>query len=231
MCSRCNPQVDGIPIATFDTPSSPTTVNAGTLSTEVKNSLLKINPGQEGPFAAFMANLITKEDVPFTLRGNVDATFTTKAPFVGPFRVTNIGFDSPISLRGCASFPKIDYLEQVSLTFDPATGFYTLESLVNINNPSQLVLNLGDISFQTIDKAGLSVGTTIFKNMNLEMGDKQFTAVTTITVKTAYDALIANGDTFTFQGSKDSSANPILAESLKSLTTQVVIPKLKPVAA
>ncbi|KAF9928085.1 hypothetical protein BGZ65_006424, partial [Modicella reniformis] len=163
----------------------------------------------------------------FTIRGSADATISTSGgPFIQKtFQVTNIGFGSPITLKGCSSFPKVDYLSQDSLTFDSNTGVFTLTSQVNVYNPSNFVLDLGEVSLETV-KNSLVIGITVLKDMKLNMGDNHLTAITTSTNKEVYEALINAGDTFTLQGYKGSSKNPILTESLQAFKSQVVVPKL-----
>ncbi|KAF9953157.1 hypothetical protein BGZ65_004848, partial [Modicella reniformis] len=162
----------------------------------------------------------------FTIRGSADVTVSTSGgPFIQKsFQITNVGFESSITLKGCSSFPKIDYLSQESLTFDSNTGVFTLTSLVNVYNPSQFGFDLGEVSLETV-KNSLVIGITVLKDMKLNMGDNHLTAITTSTSKEVYEALINTGDTFTLQGFKGSSANLILVEGLKAFKVQVVVPK------
>ncbi|KAF9363909.1 hypothetical protein BGX34_003001, partial [Mortierella sp. NVP85] len=145
-------------------------------------------------------------------------------------RITAIGFKSDITLKGCNSFPKIDYLEQVSLTLDSATGVFTLTSLINVENLSQSDLTLGDVTFQTTDKNGLVVGDTVIKGIRLKLGSNQFTAITTSSNKELYDALTTVGTTITISGTDHSSPNPFVAAAVKNVKAQVVVPKLKSAA-
>jgi len=179
-----------------------------------------------------MAALVSKPEHTFVLRGTFDAIVKTNAPAPVPesVRITGIGFKSNITLKGCNNFPKVDYLEQVSLTLDSATGVFTLTSLVNVDNPSQLDLTLGDVTFQTADKNGLVVGDTVIKGMSLKMGSNQLTAITTSSNKELYDALTTVGATITLSGTDRSSPNPFVTTGVKSVRITIVVPKLKPAA-
>ncbi|KAK3817294.1 MAG: hypothetical protein J3Q66DRAFT_339455 [Benniella sp.] len=223
---------NGIAIATFDTPPSAVDIIDNTYSSVVKPSTLTVLPGQNEAFGVFMAALISKSEHTFVLRGNFDVIIPTDAPFPVPksVRITNIGFKSNITLKGCNSFPKIDYLEQVSLTLDSATGVFTLTSLINVENLSQLDLTLGDVTFQTADKNGLVVGDTVIKGMRLKIGSNKLTAISTSSNKELYDALTTVGATVTLSGTDHSSPNPFVAGGVKSVKAQVVVPKLKPAA-
>lgn len=191
---------------------------------------LRIIPGQESNFVAMMASLITQPEHTLTLSGFADATFSTMNLPLTPasFKVAGLGFESPITLKGCHNFPDTPFLKQISFTSDPATGTYTLASLVNIINPSQLVLTMGDVTYQLFDKNDKVVGTSLFKDVYLQMGDNEFTMITTITDKDVYEALIKEGSTLTLRGFDGSSTNPILREALKSVELEVVFPKLSP---
>ncbi|KAK3817297.1 MAG: hypothetical protein J3Q66DRAFT_400609 [Benniella sp.] len=99
---------------------------------------------------------------------------------------------------------------QVSITFEPTTGTTTFTSLVNLINSSQLVLIFGDVIYRILDKNGVVVGSSVFKNARLKIGDYPITMVTTMASKEVYDALLTEGYTLTHQGFEGSSANPIL---------------------
>ncbi|KAF8923364.1 hypothetical protein BGZ58_003039, partial [Dissophora ornata] len=227
---------NNIAIATFDTPSSPASVSGGILSTVVGNCALKIIDDQKDNFSNFISALITQPSHTFTLRGSVDATLTASipgssalgsfAPTAKTFTVTDVGFSSPITLQACNNFPALQYIRQVSLTHDATTGEFTLVSEVNIHNPSQLVLILGNLTFRTVDKTGVFVGMSMMKNLKLQMGDNTVTVVTTSTSMDAYNVLVSTGETFYFEGFAGSSEDPILAKGISALRTSAMIPKL-----
>ncbi|KAK3817295.1 MAG: hypothetical protein J3Q66DRAFT_387917 [Benniella sp.] len=223
---------NGTAIATFDTPPSAVEIVNNTFSSVVQSSILTVLPGQNETFGAFMAALVSKSEHTFILRGTFDAIVKTNAPAPVPasVRITGIGFGSNITLKGCNNFPKVDYLEQVSLTLDSATGVFTLTSLINVENLSQLDLTLGDVTFQTADKNGLVVGDTVVKGMNLIMGSNKLTAVTTSSNKELYDTLTTVGATITLSGTDTSSPNPFVTTGVKAVKITVVVPKLKPAA-
>ncbi|KAF9363910.1 hypothetical protein BGX34_003002 [Mortierella sp. NVP85] len=223
---------NGTAIATFDTPPSAVAIVNNTFSSVVQSSNLTVLPGQNETFGAFVAALISKPEHTFILRGTFDVVIKTNAPPPIPesVRITAIGFKSNITLKGCNNFPKVDYLEQVGLTLDSATGVFTLTSRINVENLSQLNVTLGDVTFQTADKNGLVVGDTVIKGMSLNMGSNQFTAITTSSNKELYDALTTAGATITLRGTDRSSPNPFVTTVVKVVSIAVVVPKLKPAA-
>jgi len=153
-----------------------------------------------------MASLITKPEHTHTLRGFIDATFSTMdLPLIpASFKVAGLGSKSPITLKGCHNFPDIPFLKQISFTSDPAMGTYTLTPLVNVINPSQLALTMGDVPYQLFDKNGKVVGASLFEDVNPKMGDNHFTMITTITDRDVYEALIKEAYTLTLRGFEES---------------------------
>ncbi|KAF9918122.1 hypothetical protein BGZ65_012593, partial [Modicella reniformis] len=143
---------DSNDVATFDTPSSSASVTNGIVSTMIQKTSLKIKPSLFGPF---VQALLSQSEVPFRLRGSVDAILKTNNVIYPTLKISGVGFNSPSKLKGCANFPNVVFEKQVSLTFDSAKGTYTLVALINIPNISQLVFILGDITFQLFDKPDL----------------------------------------------------------------------------
>ncbi|KAI1295066.1 hypothetical protein EDD11_008040, partial [Mortierella claussenii] len=229
---------NGVDIATFDTPTSPSTVTGGTLKTTIGNCALKVLTGKEDAFSNFIASFISKPSHLFALKGNVDASVAIPSiPGIGTFpvgggakivKVTNVGFSSNITLQGCNNFPKVEYLSTVSFTKDATTGAFTLTAIANIHNPSQLALNLGDISLNVVDQPGANVGLCTIKDLKLAMGDNKATVVVTGSNADVYNRLLAGGEVFTLVGTETSSSNPILSKGVLTLKTTMTVPKLAP---
>ncbi|KAF9109563.1 hypothetical protein BGX27_007477 [Mortierella sp. AM989] len=220
----------GVDIAQFITPVSKTTVNANRVSTVIGDSVLTILPGKSAQFVAFMVKLLTQVSVEFRLKGYVNSTISY-TDFLGTSRtldINYIGYSSPIALRGFNSFPTVTFVSQDDLVKDEM-GQYILTVTVNIVNPSQLVLNMGDISFNAVNKEGKAMGVVTFKGLKLVMGDNIVVA-TVVLPQGAYDVLTVNGATITFAGFTGSSTNPILAESMKDLKVDVEVPKLESIS-
>ncbi|KAF9344534.1 hypothetical protein BGX34_005568, partial [Mortierella sp. NVP85] len=222
---------DNNTVAAYDNPSGPISVKDGVASISV-NAAVKIPLGQEDNFSAFMAKIITQVSHSFTVRGYFNATVKTN-PSLSPvkipefFQVTNVGYETSLTVGGCANFPKIGFLQQGNFTLDPATGFYILKFTANINNPSQLILSLGDVTYQLTLNNEI-VGTVLFDDVNLIMGDNPLSAIATIKSKAAYDTLISVGASFGLQGFNGSSTHPILSKALESVRSQLPMPKLSP---
>lgn len=193
---------------------------------------LTIIPGQEENFVAFMVAILTKPEHTYSIRGDILAKLRVNVPFTNlqkSLTTPKIAFDSPVTLKGFNSFPKVDFVKLQHATLDAATGNYILTATINIQNPSQFVLNLGDIAFLVADKKGSVVGHATVKDMKLNMGDNHVTGIVMGKSEEMYNSLTTTGDDITFLGFEGSSSNPILAKSLMPLKVPLKVPKLDPI--
>ncbi|KAF9972457.1 hypothetical protein BGZ65_009807 [Modicella reniformis] len=199
---------NGNVVGTFDTPSSPATFKDGAVSTIVQKCSMNIQPSF---FVPLMASLINLSEVALSFRGSVDATFSTGgAPLIPKtYKITG---------------------SQDSLTVDPATGAYIITAHINVPNPSQLIMTLGDLTFQLFDTTDLVVGTVLLKKVQMNMGNNKFEATIRITNKSTYDALLIGPVAFTMKGFGGTSTNPVVVEGFKLVNTPFTIPKLTPAA-
>ncbi|KAG0254405.1 hypothetical protein BG011_005783 [Mortierella polycephala] len=222
---------DGHEIGVFKTPKNTAIVSGNQVSSEILASTLTITAGAEDYFSNFISSMLTKPEHTVVLQGGIDVSVSLALSFMGlsekKFDVTNIGFRSNVHLRGFSNFREIKFVSFVSLIHDttvtPTT--FTLTAKGIINNPSQLALNLGELSFRTLDSAGADVGTTILPNVNLALGDTEVTVIVTSTNEAAYLRLLAVGDTYTFVGHEMTSDDPILNKGMSAFKTNVVLPK------
>ncbi|KAG0218690.1 hypothetical protein BGX31_011526 [Mortierella sp. GBA43] len=225
---------NGIPIATFNTPSSPGHMEGNTFVSIVQNTPLKVIPGKQDKFVGFLQSIFTQKEHTYVIHGGLDAVVQLDLPLgIGQtsLNTPRIAFKSPVTLKGFDNFPKVDFVKQIDSTFNPATGVCTLTAVFNIHNPSQFDMKLGDISLQVLDQSGVVVGIAAMKDTRLQMGDNHITGVVTSTGpsgKELYKTLTTTGGTFTFQGYEGTSSNPIVAQGLRKFKAPVAIPKLSP---
>ncbi|KAG0196344.1 hypothetical protein BGX28_010265 [Mortierella sp. GBA30] len=259
-CQKLTPMLPfhdgGVDIASFDVPfdvaTAQGTAQGTVVSRQFSQAQLIIPAGGEDAFSSFIASLITQPVYKFTIKGYSDATLSTApnlpaTPHPTPFGafgnfakmalipksfdVRGVGFSGGVTFNGGNSFPSIKYERQTSFTFDSTTGTCTLIFEATINNPSQLILKLGSVSLNTIDNAGIITGVTVIKDLSLVRDDNKVVMTTTSSNKEVCNKLLQTGDTFTLSGFAGTSSNPILNKALLTFKTQVVIPKLQPVAS
>ncbi|KAG0357004.1 hypothetical protein BGZ54_000501 [Gamsiella multidivaricata] len=233
---------NGIDIARFDSSEAPTTLKGTSLSTTLLPCLVTVYPQATDNFIDFVTSIFFNLTHTFQLKGTVDATVAispptpSSSPFGGivpqlpskEISFTNVGFSSNVTLRGVSGISRVEFVKSISLVQDPATGGFTLTSIMGFKNPSALTFGLGDIHFQTVDTAtGVMVGMTVLKDFKLVPGQNEFTAVMTSVSKDVYMALTTVGAALALNGSAtESSRNPIIARVIAKLDIAVKIPKL-----
>ncbi|KAF9909007.1 hypothetical protein EC991_009189 [Linnemannia zychae] len=241
---------NNVEIATFETPWVPGTMSGNTLTTTVGTSVVNVKPDKTKEFSAFITALTVNPAHTFILRGTVEVNITVSVatlagPFAAPFAgalgkftpsasrvIPGIAFSSEVTLSGFDSFKKITYIKEESHINDPTDGSFSITSNINIYNPSQLSVKMGDINFNTLDGVSNEViGITTFKQLTLVHGDNPVTVVTSsmnVVSPDIYKRVYDNGETFLFEGFATSSeGDAILSAGIAPLKTSCLIPPLK----
>ncbi|KAF9430464.1 hypothetical protein BGZ76_000827, partial [Entomortierella beljakovae] len=220
---------NGVDLAHFVTPSSPTVVREDRVQTSVGPSDLYILDGQEKAFANFMATVLMGSSVTLTLKGKLSATLgVSLLKDILPFNIPSIGFSAPITLLGFNHFVNVKYLAQISATRGPS-GEFILKSRISVPNDSQFNFDLGNIKLKTMDMAGNYVGITTLLDMNLQIGNNEIIAITVSSNEAVYNAVISQATTFYFSGYEDSSPISVVAASTSLLKIRVEVPILSPI--
>ncbi|KAF9379347.1 hypothetical protein CPC16_010801 [Podila verticillata] len=234
---------NNIDIARFETPSAPATQIGASMKTTIGQSPLIVYTDKQAQFSAFVGDLITNSSLTFFLKSSGDVTVrvTIPASYTLPFGVpsTNItvngvGCSSSYTMAGInLNINNSNGLQFKSLsdhTVDRTTGAFSLTLTIILKNPSQLYLNLGDLTLDTMDGAGVAVGTTLLQAVNLVPGDNTITAIVTSSAAasaTLYKRVTTMGDTWTLTGAAGTgSKNTVVAAALVSLKAMITIPAL-----
>ncbi|KAF9898811.1 hypothetical protein BX616_003587 [Lobosporangium transversale] len=221
---------DGVELVKMESPSAPAEVKGNVVKTAVENTALKIIPGQEDGFSKFIEAVLSRPTYTLTINGNVDVKGQipgTSAASSKLLTLTNIGVSSSFTLRCMGSSVQIEHVKLVSLTEDADSGAVTLVHDINIHNPSQLNLKLGDSAFHLLNADGVLVGVANIPNFNLAMGDNVMTSTVKFTDSDTYNALTTTSNTFTVVGFDGSTKNPILTKAMGAFKSQITIPKLE----
>ncbi|KAG0309249.1 hypothetical protein BGZ98_004097 [Dissophora globulifera] len=241
---------NGVDIAYFVTPVSPTNARGTSLTTSLLSSPVVVIPGATDRFISFAVSLLLQPSVTILLKGTTDVTvslpsLSSGVPGVGrlPFgssapipsndiSLTGVGFSSSTTLAGVgiasALSTVVEFVSQSSFVHDAGTGEFTLRWTLNFKNPSSLTLDLGDFSVKNLDATSkLEVGVTTFQSFKATPGTKSFKAVTVSSNKDLFAALTTSGTTLVFQGSAESSKDPVLAGVLTLIQISVQFPVLK----
>ncbi|KAF9908996.1 hypothetical protein EC991_009178 [Linnemannia zychae] len=236
-----------IDIAGFSVPWAPAKVdNTGLLTTTVQPCDLHIPADKQRLFSDFIKSVILSTTTQaFTLNGTVDARFSLSIPGTGALgtfspkldrTLPGIGFSSNTSLAGLSGLAGITYIKTLELTQDTdADKSWVLKAQVKINNPSQISISVGDLSFSTTTGSSLLVGQSELKDVQLIPGDNVLTLVVTSTnINSAdlYGRLQKDGLTIILEGyeayrsTPGLSKNTVIAAAFALIQFQVKIPAL-----
>ncbi|KAG0056237.1 hypothetical protein BGZ83_005969 [Gryganskiella cystojenkinii] len=234
---------NNIDIAHFETPSAAATQSDAIVKSTIGEPPLIVYTDKQAQFSAFVGDLITKSSRTFFLKtsGDVNVRVTVPVSYLFPFGLPSANFK--VNGVGCSATYEVDGvnlninnsngLQLKSLsdhTLDPTTGVFTLNLTIILKNPSQLYLVLGDLTLDTVDSAGVAVGTTLLQAVNLVPGDNTITAIVTSVAASAtlYEKVTTMGGvTWTLTGAAGTaSKNTILAAALVSLKATIAIPAL-----
>ncbi|KAG0282137.1 hypothetical protein BGZ97_009133, partial [Linnemannia gamsii] len=217
---------NGVQLGSFDTPWSAASVNGGTMKTAFTTSALNIFPDAKKAFSNFVGSLSTKDSHPVTLKGAVDAKLNLG--IFGHLTIPGIGFKAVVPIKGLGGLKNQKYVLAIEMTTGADQKTY-LTSILNINNPSQLTLSLGDVNFDSTYN-GKHVGISTIKALKLVPGANQILSYSIIdtdnTDGQAFVNGIAVGDVIMgIAGYANSSTNPALNAGLAAVSSGVTIPQ------
>lgn len=219
-------QDNGVQLGSFDTPWSAASVKGGTMKTAFTTSTLNIFPDAKNAFSSFVGSLSTKDSHPVTLKGSVDAKLSLGV--FGHLTVPGIGFKATVPIKGLGGLKNQKYVFAIEVTLGSDNKTY-MTSILNINNPSQLTLALGDVNFDSTHK-GAHIGISTVKALKLVPGDNQVLSYTVLdmTLSAAREfsmALYSGNQVMGISGYANSSTNPALNAGLASVSSGITIPQ------
>ncbi|KAG0231340.1 hypothetical protein BGW41_002206 [Actinomortierella wolfii] len=217
---------NGVQLGQFDTPWSAAYVKNGELQTSFATSTLNVFPDAKAAFANFVGGLSTSASRPVTLKGAVDVKLNLG--IFGTMTIPGIGFKVTTTLAGLDNMKDIAYNILVDPDMAREPGFLHMTSIININNPSKLSVNLGDITLNTAGPTG-HAGTSTIKGLSLVPGSNTIvsTTVLDLSLGPANDILnnLGAGDqVLTMSGFDGTSQNPVLNSALRAVTSKVTVP-------
>ncbi|KAF9897169.1 hypothetical protein BX616_006065 [Lobosporangium transversale] len=228
---------NGVAVGMSEFPSSPTEVEGSMLKSNVGVAPLKAVPGYEDGFVNFIASLFAKPSHTFAIGGNVDIWYKVPSLSSGSesngadssktLTATNIGISAPVTVRGLDNLQRVEHVKLESLTKDADSGVTTLVHTINVHNPSELSIKMGDLVFNLINADEDVKGTITLLNVNLARGDNFMRATTTFTDSDIYDSLTSESNTFTFAGFKGTAKHLVSDAVLSAYRSHLTIPKFE----
>ena len=219
-------------VGTLKTPYSDAVAVGSKVSTNTPESPLVVADGSHDIYTAFIEDLNMKDTYELGLRGTADSILNLGA--LGEIEILGIPIDVKSSLAGLQGLNNIKYLAFVDINRDFVTEITYAKTAVNIYNPSQLTLNIGDLDLV----AGLEgftdadvVGSSLVKNLRLVPGDNRVVAILAIPDKSPKGVYFMNvvmktrESTLNMWAHSKSTSNAALNAGLKSLRAGVLLPK------
>lgn len=212
-------------LGNIDTPWSSATVSGSTLTTSFPASALNVYSTSHAAFSNFVSALTTTASHPLNLQGTVDVQLNLG--FLGRVTISGIGFAATVPFAGLNNLNKMQYTYQIDSSFD-TPGFITLTSVINLVNPTQLSVILGNIALST-SAAGGYVGISTIKGLSLGAGNNYVLSATALDLSqpatTAFLTQLSTTDSPLYlAGYNATSTNPALNAGLAAMKSTLVVP-------
>ncbi|KAG0367951.1 hypothetical protein BGX24_003026, partial [Mortierella sp. AD032] len=215
-------------VGTLNTPYANVTLDGSKVSTNTPRAPLVVADGSHDIYTAFVRDLNMETTYQLGLRGTADSILGL-GPF-GDIEIKGIPLDVKTSMAGLQGLKNIKYMALID--FQQAPPYTMVTTSVNIYNPSQLTLNIGDMSMnagQDGFTSEVQVGVAILKNLRLVPGDNKIVSLLTLSTQTeagnkfAID-IMTKEVTLNMWSTNNSTSNPALNAGLSSLRTGLLLP-------
>ncbi|KAF9544599.1 hypothetical protein EC957_011814 [Mortierella hygrophila] len=218
-------------VGTLNTPYADATIAGSKVSTNTPPAPLTVADGSHDIYTAFVGALNLAPTYQLGLRGTADSILDLGA--LGKVEVKGIPLDVKTSIAGLQGLQTIDFLSVVQFYPNYLAQFTFVTTVVNIHNPSQLTLNIGDLGmaagYKGYDDAD-RIGYTEIFNLRLVPGDNIVPSL----LGQGYTAPNAGpfgndlpllSPTMTLWANLTATSNPALNAGLSTLRTSVVLPQ------
>ncbi|KAF8981731.1 hypothetical protein CPC16_010443 [Podila verticillata] len=216
---------NGVQLGSIGTPWSAASVNGGTMTTSFTTSALNVFPNAQSAFSQFISALSTSTSHITTLQGSVDAKLNLG--IFGHLTIPGIGFKVNTPFQGLNNLNGMKFMILIDTNFD-TPGKIIMATIINLKNPSNLSLKLGDVSFSTA-AAGGYVGISTIKNLSLVPGDNFVMSITALDTSLGPTNDFLNGlynadQTLVLTGFSGTSSDAALNAGLAALKSNLVVP-------
>ncbi|KAF9905606.1 hypothetical protein EC991_001505 [Linnemannia zychae] len=220
---------NGQVVGTLTTPYSNATTAGSKVSTTSIAAPLVIADGSHEIYEGFISALSLQDSYELGLRGTADSILDFDA--LGKIEVKGIPLDVKTSLAGLQGLNDIRFLALADINL-ALVGQQTISSAINIHNPSQLTLNIGDLALITGTNNFTDdtiIGTSFLKNLRLVPGDNPLVALLTSDTSNPnviqFEAdLNVMSVKLTMWANDKSTSNPALNAGLAKLQSNLIIP-------
>ncbi|TDL25981.1 hypothetical protein BD410DRAFT_895443 [Rickenella mellea] len=201
----------------------------GTINITIINTNLAVPADAHTLFSQFNHDLTNGNNSIIQLTGHSRAVANLS---IGQITLDPINFNVPSSLKGLQGLKTGVAITSVDV-MGGSTDALQLNIGVDIANPSNLNLQVGDINLQLFRDGGL-IGTTLLPNLTLDIGNNsrvaqgQFQANNNAQSRQTLNDFVGKKDVpVSISGYQNSTSIPSLLEAFQSLALNATIPGLK----
>ncbi|KAF9326722.1 hypothetical protein BG006_009889 [Podila minutissima] len=216
---------NGVQLGSIATPWAAASVNGGTMTTSFTTSALNVFPTSHDAFTKFISALSTSTSHVATLQGSVDAKLNLG--IFGHLTIPGIGFKVNTPFQGLNNLNGMKFMILIDTNFDTPNKII-MATIINLKNPSNLSLKLGDVSFSTA-AAGGYVGISTIKNLSLVPGDNYVMSVTALETDLGptndfLNGLYTSDQALILTGFSGTSSDEALNAGLAAMKSTLVVP-------
>ncbi|KAF9995184.1 hypothetical protein BGZ79_011136 [Entomortierella chlamydospora] len=219
---------NGAIVGTLSTPYAAASVTGNSVTSTSDSAPLTIADDSHTIYENFIADLNEATTYELGLRGTANSILNLGG--LGLVEVKGISLDVTTSLKGLQGLKTTDWVSLLAQAF--SNGGFGVSCLVNIHNPSDLTLKLGDLNLNmglTTEASDLA-GVSNIVDMVLAPGDNQVVAYTFLSLAIPAARTVITGPStadvplvmYAFSG---TSNNPALNVGLTNMLTHMTIPK------
>ncbi|KAG0305361.1 hypothetical protein BGZ99_002097, partial [Dissophora globulifera] len=166
-------------VGKLDTPYAPAAATGSVVTTTTPSVPLVVDDGSHDTYEGFIRDLNAATTYQMGLRGTTDSILDLGA--LGMVEVKGIAIDVFAPVAGLQGLKQVDFVSRLFADFvatDEGGFFVEVVAFVDIHNPSNLTLNIGDLrltgvtDFATSDKLGFA----LISNLTLVPGDNRLVA-------------------------------------------------------
>ncbi|KAF9203550.1 hypothetical protein BGZ49_006285 [Haplosporangium sp. Z 27] len=244
-------QDNGKDVGRLESPYQPASVSGGIVSSTISPTTMAVLEDSKPAFSDFVTSLATKDRHTFAIKGSADIIFNLG--LLGIHNINGVDFLSDLTLKGLNNLPEIKCTSITEIIHEDANEL-VLKATLDILNPSQLSLTLGDLALsvitntENVDEAVAvsedkkqeksyipmqqAIGTITLENLTLMLGMND-SRTATIRLNTGLEEtkrflkrIEKEQQTVKLQGFQGTSKNEALTSGLASMTTTFVIPMI-----
>ncbi|KAF9116653.1 hypothetical protein BGX27_000572 [Mortierella sp. AM989] len=145
---------NGKDVGRLESPYQPASVTGGIVSSTISRSIMAVFDDSRQAFSEFVTALATKDRHTFAIKGSADIIFSLG--LLGTHHINGVDFLSDLTLKGLNNLPDIK-CKAITDIIPGNENELVLKAKLDILNPSQLSLTLGDLTLSILPLTGTPI--------------------------------------------------------------------------